>query len=399
MALKADGSLKLPIDINGILFVTHLVCCLIGLPLNIIIAMVIVKMRRLRCKPRNIFMLGIFNSNFLSLTTAAIEMAYFLSPNDDICIFYVSVVGLPYCIFFLNLLLALIDRYVAITRPLWYRDNVTVRGVLIVQLSLTALLSMGLKSVYIFQIVPLGCEIQLIHGKIVGLTLVTLFLSCVALQIAVYLKTRQLFKGLPVTTQITEQLRTVSLSTRRNAATRGVAHHQQGSACHSLSTDMGCTVSWDSSSSLTPMEIEATKTLLAGVVSLLAITGPLIIYAFPMLTCSSSSMQNVPFCVSITWLAPYFKELPVIHAVCQPILYLYRSDEFYSAISSRIDRIPVLSATINRFRPNPHPVFSHHPPPVAIVNQQLAAPIVNGIQNENHQQLHEPFRQFLETSL
>ena len=58
-------------------------------------------------------------------------MAYYLSLNDGICVFYVSVVGLPYSVFFLNIFLPLIDRYVAITRPLWYRDNVTIRGVLI----------------------------------------------------------------------------------------------------------------------------------------------------------------------------------------------------------------------------------------------------------------------------
>ena len=399
MAINADGSLKLPIDINRILMVTHFICCLVGLPLNVLVGAAIVSLRRLRCKPRNIFILGIFNSNFLSLSTAVIEMVYYLSPSEDTCSFYVSVVGLPYVIFFLNLFLALIDRYLIITRSLWHRDNVTVRGVFIVQVSLTAVLCFALKAVYIFQVVPLRCEIQLIHGKIVGSTLLILFLSCLIAQFVVYQKTRDMFKCIPVNTSGGgggTSHRSVSLSTIRIASTRGC--HQQHQALDSSRSGSGggCIVNWESSSSLTPMEIEATKTLMAGVISLLVITAPLIIFMFPFLVCSSSSMQSKTVCVNINWLAPYFKELPLVHAVVQPILYIYWSDEFSSVIRSRVERWMTVSS--NRCRPVGHPDLVASTVPrirnilTPRLDESLDAPVVNDYRNQLT-------RQFAETSL
>jgi len=308
-------------------------------------------------------------------------MVYYLSPSEETCRFYVTVVGLPYVIFFLNLLLALIDRYLVITRSLWHRDNVTIRGVFIVQISLTMALCFALKAVYIFEVVPLRCEIQLIHGKIVGLTLLILFISCLVAQFVVYQKTRDVFKGLPMNTSSGTSQRSVSLSTIRNAFPRGVHHnHQQQQQPLDSSrsgSDGGCIVNWESSSSLTPMEIEATKTLMAGVISLLVITAPLIIFMFPFLVCSSSSMQTTLVCRNINWLAPYFKEFPLIHSVVQPILYIYWSDEFSAAIRSRMERWMTFSS--NRFRPVSRPV--------------LVASTVPKIR------ITQPTRQFVETSI
>jgi len=374
--------------------VTHFICCLVGLPLNVLVGAAIVSLRRLRCKPRNIFILGIFNSNFLSLSTAVIEMVYYLSPSEDTCSFYVSVVGLPYVIFFLNLFLALIDRYLIITRSLWHRDNVTVRGVFIVQVSLTAVLCFALKAVYIFKVVPLRCEIQLIHGKILGSTLLILFLSCLVAQFVVYNKTRDIFKGISVNASgsgVGTSHRSVSLSTIRIASPRGCQQQQALDSSRSGSGG-GCIVNWESSSSLTPMEIEATKTLMAGVISLLVITAPLIIYMFPFLICSSSSMQSKTVCVNINWLAPYFKELPLVHAVVQPILYIYWSDEFSSVIRSRVERWMTVSS--NRCRPDlvPSTVPRIRNMLTPRLDESLDAPVVNDYSNRLT-------RQFAETSL
>jgi hypothetical protein len=136
------------------------------------------------------------------------------------------------------------------------------------------------------------------------------------------------------------------------------------------------------------MEIEATKTLMAGVISLLVITAPLIIFMFPFLVCSSASRQTTLVCKNINWLAPYFKEFPLIHSVVQPILYIYWSDEFSAAIRSRMERWMTFSS--NRFRPVSRPVLVASTVPKIRVTPRLGNALSTG---------YQPTRQFAETSI
>ncbi len=79
--------------------------------------------------------------------------------------------------------------------------------------------------------------------------------------------------------------------------------------------------------------MEATHLVICGVLSLCIVTGPFLIFTSSMLICRLISGGA---CSSVVWLAPYFKELPLIHSVFHPAIYLYKSEEFRSALKSRI---------------------------------------------------------------
>jgi hypothetical protein len=127
IVLNPNGETYNPISLNP--FVTlKLICCLIGIPLNVTIAVTILRHRRLRCKPRNIFLLGITLSFLTFFIPAMIELVYrILLPIDPLCRAYVAFVGLPHGLLLFNMSLALTDRFVAINYPLLHREKMTAR--------------------------------------------------------------------------------------------------------------------------------------------------------------------------------------------------------------------------------------------------------------------------------
>lgn len=124
---EKNGSVKVPIVVDDFIFTVDCICCLIGLPINVLIAVKILLEERLYSKPRNILLLDNILCNIFTLFTASVEMVYYFWPEESVCLVYSSVVGLSYVLFFLNLLLSLIDTYVVITNPFWHRRKVTLK--------------------------------------------------------------------------------------------------------------------------------------------------------------------------------------------------------------------------------------------------------------------------------
>ena len=178
--------------LNKYTAISHCLYCFVGLPLNIFITCTVLGSDKLRCKPRNSLLLGMLAGNLLSFVTASVELVYFLSPNEDVCKILHSIVGLSYIVFFLNLFLSLLDRYAAVTQPLWHREKVTVHFVVLWQIGLSLSLCLAVKWVFIFQLQPIDCYINLPHFKIVGITLLILFACCIFMRIVLHFKTKQL---------------------------------------------------------------------------------------------------------------------------------------------------------------------------------------------------------------
>jgi dopamine receptor D1 len=125
---NANDEVYHPIIQNNFLMVIKFICCLIGIPLNVSIAVTIIRRRNLRTKPRNIFLLGIILSYLSFFIPPAIELIYWGPyPIDSVCQSYVAVVALPHGLLLSNMLLALADRYMAINHPLFHREKITVR--------------------------------------------------------------------------------------------------------------------------------------------------------------------------------------------------------------------------------------------------------------------------------
>ena len=105
-------------DLNIYTVVLYTICCLVGLPVNVLIA---VRTIRKSSHPNtdNIFLLSTIFSSIFTLVETVVEVALYFWPgsNKYVCLFVFSNVDLPFALFSFNLFLALIDRYVSVTYP------------------------------------------------------------------------------------------------------------------------------------------------------------------------------------------------------------------------------------------------------------------------------------------
>jgi hypothetical protein len=338
IVLDQYGQVYNPIDIrDDILITLKFVCCIIGIPLNVSIAVTIIRHRRLHRKPRNIFLLGIIFSYLSFFITPIIELIYWgLLPHESLCLAYVAVIPLPHFLLLWNMLLALADRFVAIKYPLLHREKMTVCLASCVVCFSSILLPFLLKFVYIFRLVPLRCVMWLVRVKILLAILAVLFVSCTALNFVVYRKTKVLL----------HQCRTLhpppedhSLS-RNNFESIELAPIENDWRCVRASTS-SVTHNENSSTVIRPMsihvdrrklsqiEMETTLTLIFGVTSLVVIVCPYVIFICLFSMCRLVSQSE---CSNFNWLSPYLIEMGLINAVYSPLIFLMRNGELLKAL-------------------------------------------------------------------
>jgi hypothetical protein len=348
IVLTESGQVFNPIDIDTILFVGYIVCCCIGIPLNMSIAITIIRFRRFHRKPRNIFLLGIIFSYLAFFIPAVIKLIYSgFYPNESLCQVYVALVGVPQGLLSVNMLLALADRYLAINHPLLHREKMTVRFASVAIISSSTSTVFCLKFVYIVGLSPLRCEVWLVHAKIILVILTLLFLLCTALNFIVYRQTKILLSESRmicpsaddgrhhIVTVDGQQIEWIELATIAN---------------ESSNTGMSTSVTNDNSTTTTTarpisihvnrrkfgqMEIEATCTLITGVTSLVVTSLPPTIFVSSFLACRIISQTD---CSHFNWLAPYMIELGLINIVFSPLIFLKRNKELRSALTCQFYR-------------------------------------------------------------
>lgn len=87
-----DGKKKIPIQLNPFTVVSHILCCLIGIPINVFMAGAIICIKDLRCKPRNVLLLGLSLSNLSSFLPVLVEFVYStLYDKEELYVFYVAI--------------------------------------------------------------------------------------------------------------------------------------------------------------------------------------------------------------------------------------------------------------------------------------------------------------------
>lgn len=359
-----SGEVQSPIDLNPFLIATKFVFSFLGLPLNVFLSTIIARLRRLRSKPRNIFLLGIFFSNLIIYVPPIIELLYWIQPDVNICKAYISVVGLPYIILLWNILCALIDRYVAITYPMWHRKKVTVRGVGWFLIVSSASLVFIVKFVYIFEIVPFKCDIRTLHAKIAGWTTVILFILCVIVHVVLYRRTKSLLVE-SRTIQMNPDARRTSpnrnneqIIPHRQDLVAADEHNQEtedprpnpmsSAENHVAVINAGELNRHDTLASsshmfihmpngtLSKLELAATANLTEGVTSLFIFSSPLLLFFFCIFFCNLLAESE---CGKISWLAPYVKEFGLVHAVYNPIIYIFRNEELWTVLKSKFNRL------------------------------------------------------------
>ncbi len=249
------------------------------------------------------------------------------------------------------MLLALIDRYVAIKKPMWHRKKVTVCRVGCCLLLGSASVTFVLKFLYIFGLAPLRCEIRQIHNRVLGWIRMILFILCIIINIIVYRQSRTLLqesrtldplksaKKIRISYQnerLNEEHNDQNIAVDRNIGiimepiqpTTEETETQNAavatvSVANNPSSSMTIHVNGET---LSRMEIEATRTLIAGVTSLFVMASPLIVYFLAANSCRFFS--NNLECNRFIWVAPYLKELGLFHTVYNPLIWLLRNNEF-----------------------------------------------------------------------
>ena len=356
--LTEDGKVQHPINVDLFLIVTKCITSVIGIPLNLLVAIIIIRLRRFHSKPRHIFLLGIIFSDLFIYVPVLIEFVYWNSPVNYVCEAYVAVVGLPYSILLLNMLLALSDRYIAIKNPLWHRKRVTVRFAVICLLLSSASSVFIMKFVYIFGFAPIRCEIWFDHGRVVGLTTVLLFVLCTIANFIVYRQTKTLLQksrtvkpeindiGLRTfiqnqeTTDVESQAASQIYDGNNTNTTpalievQTIGNKTRNATDSNVDTSASMAIHVDSKT-LHKMEMEATRTLITSVTSLFAMALPPVLLFLTVYFCRLIGTFQ---CSRVSWVAPYFKIFGLIHSSINPLIWLLRNDEFRLVLTLKIDQ-------------------------------------------------------------
>ena len=347
------------IQINVSVMIAHFVCCVIGIPLNVFIVSVIVSMRRLRSKPRNILLLGLILSNLSAFLPVLMEFAYLHFPSLALCKTYVAISGLPYILFLIHTLQALVDRYTAIAYPLWHFNQVTTVLIVRCQIAASLIASFVYKFPYVAQYLPLSCELQWPQEfNVIAVTLLTLFSSCILAHVIVYRQTRRVLanyvpKGwkrrtFPLRSQNEKRAIVTQSEGNQHVVTTSLPQslsmfpHPRSSMNSDVGQQQVPHLPVDEMSihisdrRVSRLEMEAMRTMIINVTSLSIMTGPFILFTLAIFLCHFYYDELV--CDSLTWMAPYFKELIVVHAVYHPIVQLSRSSELSSALKQWFNR-------------------------------------------------------------
>jgi len=316
--LGEDGEIKSAITLDFPLFIFKVICSLIGIPPNFIVFIIILCQRRLLNKPRNIFLLATLFSNLMAFVPAVLEIAYYINPNEILCKLYVATLGLPDVFLLQNIFLSQIDRYVAIEKPLWHRTKFTSPLAVLCVVICFVISSVINKFLYIFQMVQLDCHVHFTAGKIIAFVLIILFVLCIIARVIVFIQTRNLLRSScnPTVSVIPDN---IELDGLNNDGSRAVpAPSETAVELRKTSTNH---------QTLRQLEDLATRTMVAGVTSLIVLTCPLLVFFLTLTICRK--VNGPQKCFQMGLLAPYFKQLSLIHAIYHPIMHLAWNSELF----------------------------------------------------------------------
>ena len=343
---------SLPMD--SFLAASHLVCNLIGLPLNLLTAVYIIFKRRLH-QTRNILWLGIAFSNVLVLLHHLVEayVHHFQSETAKKIVSFTAT--LPLISLALNLFISLVDRYVCIAHSAWYKHNVNITWIIAGQIGCFSILCLLMKGPIIFietiQFSSQFTTAQLKISNIVGFT--ALFL-CVAWYILVNLKVKyylRLEKNADMTLAIRRRAFTrKEQSTQTTEFVEGLVegkpledsligfHHQQ-----TIASEQELVVTPSpffihiGDQEISRRELEASRNALDSVTLFFLFALPFIVTfnlnIYSDCFSATATLLIGQHCSKYLWAFAYTKGLLLIYPVVNPILFIIRSRDFSQALS------------------------------------------------------------------
>lgn len=295
-------------------FIFRCVTFCVGIPIQLLVAIVILKSRRLH-NPRNAFCLGNICCCFSTLLISAYEyLLLFFRPNTPLfCQLYGLLVGSPYSSLLVTILLATVDRWFAISAPIKHRKYVNVFRVAV--LLVTSWISVLLINTSFYWLgwhqVSVSCIVNPDIMKWVSLSHLALVGMIIVAQVAVYIRTRSYLRF-----NARLSMKCKKHNARENSTTlepdEYFVHLPNKTICR--------------------LELEASVTLACGVTSLCVSALPLASTFLALIICQIGidhlNCNHAIFIASI----PYAREMLLLHVVIGPMLYITRSREFSKAL-------------------------------------------------------------------
>ena len=139
--------------LNGYLSTVHLICAVIGIPLNLCVGAFVLALERLNTR-RNFLWIGAGLSNLFLLAFNLLQVlaVQWSSPVvRAICVWFD---GLPCLTLFLNSFLCLVERYLCVKHSAWYKLHVTNERIVAFQLGSFLVLGLAFKGRHLFGTEP-----------------------------------------------------------------------------------------------------------------------------------------------------------------------------------------------------------------------------------------------------
>ena len=218
-----------------------------------------------------------------------------------------------------NLLLATWDRYVYTKWPLWHETHVTVFKVLIFEVTLTILIPFSLTTPYWVLSMPLRCGYDLRGNNSALAAMLVLNILCIVSKSIVYCQSRKQTSGAQQNNGVTSREIPAITRTWNSAESAGIVAHSD-------------------TQNVRQRELEATASLVAGLLPLCILTLPNIFWVLWHL--SGSVTEVWPQFASITVnTAPYFRDLILLNVCTSLIVYVSYSKEFRTVVRENFNNL------------------------------------------------------------
>lgn len=191
-AIKNSSAAVIGIELEEFCSISHIFLVIFGVPLNLTIVIVMLTNRELKNKPKNVLLLGASLSGLFALLTIVIELVAYHYQNSFLCKVFCWSSAVGTTCFMYNLLLALLARFLAIVCPLLHQSIVTAKKVRIVQATGVTIIFLLIKGPYLFGVTRLQCNAHpMMEAKSIAVINFILIISCIILNIVVYIKTKE----------------------------------------------------------------------------------------------------------------------------------------------------------------------------------------------------------------
>jgi hypothetical protein len=301
-------------------FIFHLIIFFIGVPLNLITAVVLISNKELY-NARNAIWLGVIFSNFLVFLLILLEYLIFYEHSYTACRLFSVIMGKPYLILLNNLLLATCDRLIYTQWPLFHKRHVTVVRVLSIQLTSSLIVFTAFTFHYWALNVPVRCGAEPLIIKMCMSAMFIVTVLCIVLKVVVYfLATNSNAKECEGI--VTREVPLIHLRTNQPPYLSPGDRRERVKSSNVTRLRVHC-----GRHRIRQMELNATMTLVAGLIPLCLFTLLSYLYTLGQVLCSVIYED----CETFNSMEVYFRELILLHVSSDLLVYVCHSLEFRSA--------------------------------------------------------------------